>query len=131
MNAPAPSDPAVVPARPAATVVIVRDNDHTTGVEIFMLRRTANAAFAADMYVFPGGRVDDVDGAAELEPYCDGLDDATASRMLGIDHGGLAYWVAAVVLGGVVVAAVVYVVRRRSDGGPPLGSPERERSSTH
>ena len=45
-----------------------------------MLRRTANAAFAADMYVFPGGRVDDVDGAAELEPYCDGLDDATASE---------------------------------------------------
>ena len=44
-----------------------------------MLRRTASAAFAADMYVFPGGRVDDVDHAAELEPYCDGLDDAAAS----------------------------------------------------
>ena len=30
-----------------------------------MLRRTANAAFAAGMYVFPGGRVDDVDHAAD------------------------------------------------------------------
>ena len=95
----------MVPARPAATVVIVRDvaaaidrgtTDARSGVEVFVLRRTANAAFGAGMYVFPGGRVDDIDGAATLEPYCDGLDDATASAALGIDHGGLAYWVAAV-----------------------------------
>ena len=38
--------------------------------------------------------------------------------------------IVALVLGGVVVAAVVYVVRRRPDGDPPLGSPERERSSS-
>jgi len=36
----------------------------------------------------------------------------------------------AVVLGGVVVAAIVYVLRRRPGGEPPLGSPERERSSS-
>ena len=36
----------------------------------------------------------------------------------------------AVVLGGVVVAAVVYVLRRRPGGDPPLGSTERERSSS-
>ncbi len=42
------------------------------------------------------------------------------------------HWrLAAVVLGGVVVAAVGYVgLRRRSDDGPPLASPERERSTT-
>lgn len=61
-----------------------------------MMRRTTRAAFGAGMYVFPGGRVDGVDGADEIAPFCQGLDDATASDKLGIEHGGLAYWVAAV-----------------------------------
>lgn len=87
-------DPATVPVRPAATVMLVRDGD--AGPEVFMLRRTLDAAFAGGMYVFPGGRVDDADHAAELEPICDDLDDARASGLLGLDHGGLAYWVAAV-----------------------------------
>jgi 8-oxo-dGTP pyrophosphatase MutT (NUDIX family) len=90
-------DPADVPVRPAATVMLVRDAiDGEPGVEVFMLRRTTNAAFGAGMYVFPGGRVDGVDGADEIAPFCEGLDDAAASRQLGVDHGGLAYWVAAV-----------------------------------
>jgi 8-oxo-dGTP pyrophosphatase MutT (NUDIX family) len=87
-------DPATVPIRNAATVMLVRDGD--VGVEVFMLRRTASASFAAGMYVFPGGRVDDADHATELEPFCDGLDDPTASGQLSIESGGLAYWVAAV-----------------------------------
>ncbi|MBA3287138.1 MAG: hypothetical protein H0U21_03805, partial [Acidimicrobiia bacterium] len=65
------------------------------GIEVLLLRRTARAAFAAGMYVYPGGRVDDADGAADVEQWCDGLDDATASAQLGVDRGGLAYWVAA------------------------------------
>ena len=81
-------------ARPAATLVLLRDGD--AGLEVFMLRRTLSAAFASGMYVFPGGRVDDADHAEELEVICDGLDDATASGILQIDHGGLAYWVAAI-----------------------------------
>ena len=92
-----------------------------------MLRRTANAVFAADMYVFPGGRVDDVDHAAELEPYCDGLDDATASARLGIDHGGLAYWVAAV--RECFEEAGVLLARRR-DGGP-LVVDDADRKAVH
>ncbi|MDG1205671.1 MAG: hypothetical protein P8N51_09895, partial [Pseudomonadales bacterium] len=47
--------------RPAATVIIVRDAKPQ--FEIFMLRRTNQAAFAGGMYVFPGGRVDDHDHA--------------------------------------------------------------------
>lgn len=61
-----------------------------------MLRRTLSAAFAGGMYVFPGGRVDAADAADELEEICDGLDDAAASALLGVDAGGLAYWVAAI-----------------------------------
>lgn len=87
-------DPATVPVRPAATVMLVRDADE--GLEVFMLRRTLNAAFAGGMYVFPGGRVDLADHADELEDWCDGLDDQHASGLLQIPHGGLAYWVAAI-----------------------------------
>lgn len=90
-------DPADVPVKPAATVMLIRDAvEGAPGVEVFMLRRTTNAVFGAGMYVFPGGRVDGVDGADEIAPFCGGLDDATASEQLGIEHGGLAYWVAAV-----------------------------------
>ena len=89
-------DPTTVPIRPAATVMMVRDGDDGTGLEVFMLRRTGNAAFGAGMYVFPGGKVDDADGAAAIEPHCTGLTDVDASAQLGIDAGGLAYWVAAV-----------------------------------
>jgi len=90
-----PFDPETVPIRPAATVLLVRDADGG-GIEVFMLRRTFSAAFASGMFVFPGGKVDEVDGIAEIGELCDGLTDAEASGLLGIPAGGLAYWVAAV-----------------------------------
>lgn len=88
------SDPQAVPLRPASTVMLVRDvpND----IEVFMLQRTTNAVFASGMYVFPGGRVDDIDAAAELDELSDGLTDAEASELLRLPNGGLAYWVAAI-----------------------------------
>jgi 8-oxo-dGTP pyrophosphatase MutT (NUDIX family) len=90
-------DPTTVPIRTAATVMLVRDAfDGDPGIEVFMLRRTGNASFGAGMYVFPGGRVDDVDGGAEIEPFCDGLTDVEASQQLGLDSGGLAFWVASI-----------------------------------
>ena len=61
-----------------------------------MLRRTLDAAFAGGMYVFPGGAVDDADRSADVEAWCDGLTDQQASRMLDVDAGGLAYWIAAI-----------------------------------
>lgn len=88
-------DPTTVPVKPAATVLLVRDAD-AGGVEVFMLRRTFNAAFASGMFVFPGGKVDDVDGVDEIAELCDGLTDSHASSLLGIANGGLAYWVACI-----------------------------------
>ena len=82
-----------IPVRPAATVMLVRDGER--GVEVFMLQRTHGAVFARGQYVFPGGKVDDADHGGRFEPICDGLDDADASRRLGLDHGGLAWLVAA------------------------------------
>lgn len=51
---------APVPARGAATVVVVRDAD-AGGLETFLLHRHARMAFAASMAVFPGGGIDPVD----------------------------------------------------------------------
>ena len=91
-----PFDPHSVPVRPAATVMLVRDTAEHDGIEVFMLQRTMKAVFAGGMYVFPGGRLDDIDGGPAMEAICDGLTDARASELLQIDHGGLAYWVAAI-----------------------------------
>ena len=91
----APFDPAAVPIRAAATVMLVRDHP-INGLEVFMLQRTLAAVFAKGMYVFPGGRVDANDNEEQLEAICDGLDDEEASALLQIPNGGLSYWVAAI-----------------------------------
>jgi 8-oxo-dGTP pyrophosphatase MutT (NUDIX family) len=83
-----------VPLRDAATVMLVRDG--AGGVEVFMLRRNLNSDFVGGAYVFPGGAVDEHDRHENLDPVCRGRSDAEASAQLGIDSGGLAYWVAAI-----------------------------------
>lgn len=88
------ADPSAVPLRPASTVMLVRDAPND--IEVFMLQRTTSAVFASGMYVFPGGRVDDLDSASELDELCDGMSDAEASDLLRVPKGGLAYWVAAI-----------------------------------
>lgn len=45
--------------RPASTVILLRDSRH--GIETFLMRRAMSMAFAPDMHVFPGGRVDAID----------------------------------------------------------------------
>ena len=89
-----PFDPDSVEVRPAATVMLVRDGD--AGVEVFMLRRNPQSEFVGGAFVFPGGAVDDHDLAAGVEVHCAGLTDHDASWALGLDVGGLGYWVAAV-----------------------------------
>jgi 8-oxo-dGTP pyrophosphatase MutT (NUDIX family) len=84
----------VVTLRDAATVMLVRDGDD--GLEVFMLRRNLNSDFVGGAYVFPGGAVDDADRHADLERVCRGRSDDQASSLLGVDSGGLAYWVAAI-----------------------------------
>ena len=50
-----------VSARPAATVLLLRDTE--AGLEVFLQRRVKAMAFAASMTVFPGGGVDERDQA--------------------------------------------------------------------
>jgi 8-oxo-dGTP pyrophosphatase MutT (NUDIX family) len=80
--------------RDAATVMLVRDG--LEGLEVFMLRRNLHSDFVGGAYVFPGGAVDDHDRHIDLEPVCAGRSDAAASTQLGIESGGLAFWVAAI-----------------------------------
>lgn len=82
-----------VELRDAATILLVRDGDD--GVEVLMLRRNAALEFSPGAYVFPGGAVDDADRDPGAWDVLDGLDDAEASRHLGLEAGGLAYWLAA------------------------------------
>jgi len=86
--------PGAVPLRDAATVLILRDG--TDGLEVFMVRRNLKSDFVGGAYVFPGGAVDSADRESDLESICVGRTDAGASRRLGIESGGLAYWVAAI-----------------------------------
>ena len=53
-------EPAV--ARPAATVLLVRDG--AQGMEVLMTRRSASASFVPGAYVFPGGGIDPADRQA-------------------------------------------------------------------
>lgn len=87
--------PAVEP-RLAATVVLVRPG--RGGPEVLLTRRPASMAFAPDMHVFPGGRVDAVDADPDLLARSV-VSPAEAARALGGDLGpatALAVHVAAV-----------------------------------
>jgi glyoxylase-like metal-dependent hydrolase (beta-lactamase superfamily II)/8-oxo-dGTP pyrophosphatase MutT (NUDIX family) len=83
----------VVP-RPAATVILARNV--SDGIEVFMMERTTAVEFAKGMHVFPGGALDRTDHHPEIATLCVGLDDKAASETLGIEQGGLAYWIAAI-----------------------------------
>ena len=92
--------PAAVATRSAATVMILRDRevrevrrhgedrndckDHSAGVEVFMLRRSASMEFAPRMMVFPGGGVDPRDADPSL-PWA-GPTPAEWGRMLIADE---------------------------------------------
>ncbi len=76
--------------RLAATVVLMRDSD--AGIEVFMTQRPGGVDFP-DLHVFPGGKVDEQD---LLDEQVFGLDERTANAELGLEAGGLRYWVTAI-----------------------------------
>ena len=57
----------IVQPEPASTVLLLQDT--TRGVEVFMVRRHDKVAFMGGAYVFPGGRVEDVDHVSGDDPY--------------------------------------------------------------
>ncbi len=83
----APSTP-----RASATLVVVRDG--SDGIEVLLSHRAERGDHNSGAWVFPGGLVDAMDAAAHA--LCVGLDDAAASARLGLESGGLDYYIAAV-----------------------------------
>lgn len=85
-----------VPVRAAATVILLRDAPE---LEALMLRRREDSLFASGAFVFPGGALDtsdhEVARLGSAAPGVGGRDDQNASRRLGVERGGLAYWMAA------------------------------------
>lgn len=78
--------------RPAASVLVLRDG--ARGVEVLLMRRPErDNDFRSGACVFPGGVVDA--GDSTMQRWCLGLDDAAASRRLGLEQGGLDFFVAA------------------------------------
>jgi 8-oxo-dGTP pyrophosphatase MutT (NUDIX family) len=76
--------------RLAATVVLL--DDTSQGPEVFMMKRPGGGDFP-DLHVFPGGKVDEQD---LLEDQVSGCTEARANELLGLNAGGLRYWVTAI-----------------------------------
>ena len=84
-----PNETPSVPV-PAATVLLVRDNDEK--IEVFMLKRASRTNFGG-AWVFPGGKLDADDGHKDIVNICSGLGDQEASTKLNIQEGGSYTWI--------------------------------------
>ena len=78
---------------PAATVILARDG--AEGIEVVLMERSGFGAFGG-LHVFPGGKIDPADGDAHWAAISTGMAPATANATLGVDEGGLDYWVATI-----------------------------------
>ncbi|MBL4639865.1 MAG: NUDIX domain-containing protein [Kordiimonadaceae bacterium] len=58
------SEKEIAPAKPASSVVLVRDGD--TGLEVLMMERAKTMKFAPGAFVFPGGKIDKTDADTNL-----------------------------------------------------------------
>ncbi len=63
-------------------------------MEVLLLRRSEQNDYTSGVWVFPGGKVDA--GDRQAHHFCPGMDDESASRVLGIAQGGLDFYVAAI-----------------------------------
>jgi 8-oxo-dGTP pyrophosphatase MutT (NUDIX family) len=73
--------------------MVLRDGD--AGLEVLLLRRSPHSVFVPGAHVFPGGAVEAIDHATHPTTAGAPTDDEASIR-LGLDAGGLAFWVAAV-----------------------------------
>ena len=84
----------VQPVRPAATVILLREA--APGFEIFMLKRTHQAAFAGGMFVFPGGRVDGDDHLHRYDAVRQGPAEGQAEQAKALGSEWRGYWIAGI-----------------------------------
>ena len=84
---------AQIQARPAATIVLIRNENHV--LKILMLRRSSSVAAASGAHVFPGGRVDEMDAEVVDRGLFIGRDQDQAAHRLDLAGGALEYYCAA------------------------------------
>ena len=77
----------------AATVLVLKDSDN--GMEVLIVKRSKKPPFE-NLYVFPGGKIDEGDNHKDWELYCDGFNDLIASEILNLKSCGLSYWIACI-----------------------------------
>jgi 8-oxo-dGTP pyrophosphatase MutT (NUDIX family) len=78
---------------PAATLIVVRERGRAP--EVLLLKRSAQARFMPNAYVFPGGVLDSADAAPANCSLCPAFSDAEASERLNVPRDGLRYFIAA------------------------------------
>tara|TARA_B100000886_G_C20345924_1_gene458697 strand:+ start:32 stop:823 length:792 start_codon:yes stop_codon:yes gene_type:complete len=78
---------------PAATILVLRDSQE--GIEVLMVKRSKKPPFE-NLYVFPGGKIDEDDLQKEWKLYSDMHNDFSASEILGLNENGLSYWIACI-----------------------------------
>lgn len=89
----------VVEPKPAASVLLVRPAAPGAAepLEVYVIRRQKAMKFLGGYYAFPGGKVDEADGAPESLGRCVGLTAEQAEAIFpGLGPPALAYWVTAV-----------------------------------
>jgi 8-oxo-dGTP pyrophosphatase MutT (NUDIX family) len=89
----------VVEARDASSIMLLRDAPEGRGIEVLMVRRHARSDFAPDVYVFPGGMVEESDCEEGMAELCEGMepegalsiiaDAPSAARALGLFVAGI------------------------------------------
>lgn len=72
----------VVP-REASSLILLREAPEAGVLEVLMVERHANSAFAGGVYVFPGGMVDEEDCDPDFVRHCSGPSPQQASDILG------------------------------------------------
>jgi 8-oxo-dGTP pyrophosphatase MutT (NUDIX family) len=77
----------VAEARPAATVILLRDG--MAGLETFLMRRATTMAFAPRMHVYPGGKVDEADYSVPIVLATTEAGVAVLAARASIDPAGL------------------------------------------
>jgi 8-oxo-dGTP pyrophosphatase MutT (NUDIX family) len=83
-----------VTPRLAATTILVRSLGREP--EVLLMKRGDQARFMPNVHVFAGGALDAADESAAAYGCCRGLDDAGASRELGLPSNGLRFFIAAI-----------------------------------
>ncbi|MDD3719019.1 MAG: NUDIX hydrolase [Actinomycetota bacterium] len=69
-------------AKDAASVMLLRDAPGSEGIEVLMVRRHARSDFAADVYVFPGGALEESDCGEDMVELCVGVGPGDAMSVI-------------------------------------------------